>query len=123
MLQCNLARENRQQSLAMCLRKNLAAAYLSRAGRRCADGQGFSSTFFSDEILDFEAGTTVMGWTAPRPASMCQDGRCHNPSEESRPWASLSRICRLTIVGLDIAKSVFQVHGVDAGEAFGAGSY
>src|ERR1700676_5039300 len=21
-----------------------------------------------------------MGWTAPRPASMCQDGRCHNPS-------------------------------------------
>ena len=25
-------------------------------------------------------GVTVMGWTAPRSASMCQDGRCHNPS-------------------------------------------
>jgi len=29
--------------------------------------------------------------------------------EESRPWMKLARI------GLDIAKSVFQVHGVDAG--------
>jgi hypothetical protein len=32
-----------------------------------------------------------MGWTAPRPASMCQDGCCHNPSEGSSPWVSLSR--------------------------------
>ena len=38
---------------------------------------------------------TVMGWTAPRSALMCQDGRCHNPSEGSRPWSSLSGICRL----------------------------
>jgi len=25
------------------------------------------------------AGITVMGWTAPRTASACQDGRCHQP--------------------------------------------
>src|ERR1700737_3859061 len=37
-----------------------------------------------------------MGWTAPRQASMCQNGRCHNPSEESRRWGSLSTICRLS---------------------------
>jgi hypothetical protein len=32
----------------------------------------------------------------------------------SRPWASLSGICRVTRVGLDLAKRVFQVHAVEA---------
>ena len=33
-----------------------------------------------------------MGWTAPRRHQVCQDGVVTNPSEGSRPWASLSRI-------------------------------
>ena len=53
--------------------------------------------FAASSELDYQQsyGVTVMGWTAPRSASMCQDGRCHNPSEGSRPWSSLSGICRL----------------------------
>ena len=44
--------------------------------------------------------TTVMGWTAPRAASTCQDGRCQNPSEGSRPWESLStNLASVTRVG------------------------
>ena len=39
-----------------------------------------------------------MGWTAPRTASACQDGRCQTHLKGSRPWASLSGICRLSRV-------------------------
>ena len=38
----------------------------------------------------------MIGWTAPRTASACQDGRGQNPSKGSRPWASLTGICRLS---------------------------
>jgi hypothetical protein len=65
-----------------------------------------------------------MGWTAPPPASMCQDGRCHNPSEAGRLLRnrldkpsmnkSIRNLSSITVVGLDIAKNVFRVHCVDA---------
>ena len=52
-----------------------------------------------------------MVWTPPLPNGivMCQSGRCYdhfNEEEESG--------MKTTTIGLDIAKSVFQVHGVDA---------
>src|SRR5665213_4270445 len=34
----------------------------------------------SDRLCGYSR-VTVMGWTAPQSALMCQDGRCHNPSE------------------------------------------
>ena len=49
----------------------------------------------------------MMGWT-PRPtASMCQSGGVEHHLRE----ASVSEV---SIIGLDIAKHVFQAHGVDA---------
>jgi transposase len=43
--------------------------------------------------------------------AMCQTGSCHNPvtqQEESK--------MNVTRIGLDLAKNVFQVHGVDRNE-------
>src|SRR5262245_25675714 len=49
-----------------------------------------------------------MGWIAPLAASTCQTGVLKNHQE----WEpSMSEI---TTIGLDLAKHVFQVHGVDA---------
>src|ERR1700691_2590805 len=56
-----------------------------------------------------------MGWTAPRTASACQDGRCRNPSEGKPSLGkSIRNFTTVTRVGLDLAKRVFQVHAVDA---------
>src|SRR6476620_9120203 len=53
----------------------------------------------------------VMLWTAPPPAHGCHGcGRCSG-SHDSEERAMQT----ITTIGLDIAKSVFQVHGVDAG--------
>ena len=46
-----------------------------------------------------------MGWTAPT-ASMCHDAGCLNRQKEP-PAMSIS------MIGLDTAKTVFQIHGVD----------
>ena len=50
-----------------------------------------------------------MLWTAPPPAHECQGCGCckasHDPEEPTRQ--------AVTTIGLDIAKSVFQVHGID----------
>src|SRR5271163_955802 len=57
----------------------------------------------------------MMGWTAPRTASACQDGRCQNPSEGKPSMGkSIRNLSTVTRVGLDLAKRVFQVHAVDA---------
>ena len=52
----------------------------------------------------------VMLWTAPPPARECQRcGRCYGSHDsEELPTQTVSTI------GLDITKSVFQIHGVDA---------
>src|SRR5258708_35890577 len=52
----------------------------------------------------------LMLWTARPPARECQGcGRCQG-SHDSEELA----MQMITTIGLDIAKSVFQVHGVDA---------
>jgi hypothetical protein len=52
----------------------------------------------------------MMGWTAPRTASACQDGRCRNPSEgKPSMGTSIQKLSSVTRVGLDLAKRVFQV--------------
>ena len=53
----------------------------------------------------------MMLWTAPPPARECHEGGCclrAHDSEEPIMQAAVRTI------GFDIAKSVFQVHGVDA---------
>src|ERR1700682_2738717 len=51
-----------------------------------------------------------MLWTAPPPARECQD-----VGAVRAPMIRRSQIMQtITTIGLDIAKSVFQVHGVDA---------
>src|SRR5271166_1349804 len=56
-----------------------------------------------------------MGWTAPERHRTCQDGRCQNPSEGKPSMGkSITGLSSVTRVGLDLAKNVFQVHGVDA---------
>ena len=49
----------------------------------------------------------MMLWTAPPPALRCHGRRGVTDSEV---WAMQA----VTTIGLDIAKSIFQVHGVDA---------
>src|SRR5262245_42190832 len=49
----------------------------------------------------------VMLWTAPPPARRCH-GRRGRPDSED--WTMQA----VTTIGLDIAKSIFQVHAVDA---------
>jgi hypothetical protein len=46
-----------------------------------------------------------MLWTAPPPARRCHG---HRGGPDSEDWAMQA----VTTIGLDIAKSVFQVHGV-----------
>jgi hypothetical protein len=63
------------------------------------------------------------GADGARPASKRQDGRCRNPSEAGRllrnrlenpsMGRSIKNLSSVTVVGLDIAKNVFQVHGAD----------
>src|SRR5580692_6401425 len=57
----------------------------------------------------------MMGWTAPRTASACQDGRCRTPSEGKPSMGkSIQEFSSVTRVGLDLAKKIFQVHAIDA---------
>src|SRR5271155_3164454 len=51
-----------------------------------------------------------MLWTAPPPARKCQRSGCCLGSHDSEEL----HMQTITTIGLDIAKSVFQVHGVDA---------
>src|SRR6202045_3988462 len=56
------------------------------------------------------ASLVMMLWTAPPPAR-----ECHRCGAVSAPMIRRSQIMQtITTIGLDIAKSVFQVHGVDA---------
>src|SRR3979411_1464064 len=51
-----------------------------------------------------------MLWTAPPPArGVHKCGRCQGPHDSEEPDMQT-----ITTIGLDIAKSVFQVHGIDA---------
>src|SRR5882724_9452106 len=50
-----------------------------------------------------------MGWTAPAAASACQDEVVDRELIKGEP--SMEQI---TTIGLDLAKNLFQVHGVDA---------
>src|SRR6187200_490640 len=51
-----------------------------------------------------------MLWTAPPPARECHRcGGCWGPHDSEEPIMQA-----ITTIGLDIAKSVFQVHGIDA---------
>src|SRR4029450_13656879 len=51
-----------------------------------------------------------MLWTAPPPARQCHGyGCCLRPHGSEEPHMQT-----VTTIGLDIAKSVFQIHGVDA---------
>src|SRR5262245_37809662 len=55
----------------------------------------------------------MMLWTAPPPARKCQrSGCCYWTHDSEEP-----NMQRVTTIGLDIAKSVFQVHGIDAAGA------
>src|SRR5262252_6804318 len=50
-----------------------------------------------------------MGWTPPlATASMCQSGSADQPLEPRGASAM-----KITTIGIDLAKNVFQVHGVD----------
>jgi len=50
-----------------------------------------------------------MEWTPPPDAAlMCQSGSVDQPLKSKR-----ASITKITTVGIDLAKSVFQVHGVD----------
>lgn len=49
-----------------------------------------------------------MGWTAPAAASLCAKG---GPSEVHKGEPSDMQV---TTIGLDLAKNVLQLHGVDA---------
>ena len=53
----------------------------------------------------------VMVWTPPLPngIAMCQSGRVKPPLNEEE-----ESVMNITTIGLDIAKNVFQLHGVDA---------
>src|ERR1017187_3076032 len=52
----------------------------------------------------------LMLWTAPPPGRECHEcGCCYGPHNLEEP-----SMHTITTIGLDIAKSVFQVHGVDA---------
>src|SRR6266481_8511774 len=53
----------------------------------------------------------MMGWTAPRTASMCQTGDVDSTRRREPSMGEIS------MIGLDLAKNVFQVHGVDASGA------
>jgi len=62
----------------------------------------------------------VMLWTAPAPAS-CSIASCakmvvvEQPSEGAPSMGkSITDLSSVTTIGLDLAKHVFQVHGVDA---------
>src|SRR6476646_978529 len=52
----------------------------------------------------------LMLWTAPPPARKCQRSGCCLGSQDSEELSMQA----ITTIGFDIAKSVFQVHGVDA---------
>jgi hypothetical protein len=52
----------------------------------------------------------LMGWTPPT-ASMCQSGGVETPLEGEASMGNVS------IIGLDLAKNVFQAHGADASGA------
>src|SRR5260370_31145851 len=56
-----------------------------------------------------------MGWTAPRRHQTCQDGCCQKPHLKGKPSMGkcTTGFSSVTRVGLDLAKNVFQVHGVD----------
>ena len=84
-------------SSAACIALQDATGHkVVNVAQRSISGRVFKlRPFRTGEFSDKAVIITVMGWTAPRSASMCQDGRCHNPSEGSRPWSSLSGICRL----------------------------
>src|SRR6478609_9671510 len=51
----------------------------------------------------------LMLWTAPPPARECHGCGCLRPHDSQEPLMQT-----VTTIGLDIAKSVFQVHGIDA---------
>nr|WP_250814038.1 hypothetical protein [Neorhizobium tomejilense] len=60
-------------------------------------------------IAEPRYGRDLMWWTASAPGiAMCQSVAVESHMRESRPW------CMVSTIGLDIAKHVFQVHGVDA---------
>jgi len=49
----------------------------------------------------------LMGWTAPATASLCQDEAVRSHPQE--PF-----MAQVSTIGLDLAKNVFQIHGIDA---------
>jgi len=80
--------------------------------RKGASGKQPKWTFRKSAGLLGRRVVTVMGWTAPRAASLCQDGRCRNPIEGKPSMAKNSaNLHTVTRVGLDLAKNVFQLHG------------
>src|SRR6202020_218754 len=57
----------------------------------------------------------MMGWTAPRTASACQEAVVKTRSEGKPSMGKSSlNLSTVTRVGLDLAKNAFQVHAVDA---------
>jgi Transposase len=56
-----------------------------------------------------QSGPVLMLWTAPPPAR-----KCHGCGAVKAPHDSEPHMQAVTTIGLDIAKSVFQIHGVDA---------
>src|SRR6202020_2892871 len=57
----------------------------------------------------------MMGWTAPRTASACQEAVVKTRSEGKPSMGkSIRNLSTVTRVGLDLAKNAFQVHAVDA---------
>ena len=58
----------------------------------------------------------VMGWTAPRRHQACQDGVVETASQRRAVHGKFTEnLAQVTRVGLDLAKTVFQVHGVERG--------
>jgi hypothetical protein len=56
-----------------------------------------------------------MEWSAPlpEPASMRQTGDSSQPDEAERTMSKHSENRQVEVLGIDLAKSSFQVHGVD----------
>jgi hypothetical protein len=79
-----------------------------------ANKRQFSAAAGTGAQLRSGAPTGMMGWTAPRTASACQDGRCRTISEGKPSMGkSIRNLSTVTRVGLDLAKRVFQVHAVE----------
>ena len=81
----------------------------SRPGAVPSDCVKFVCSHRRDRIFRNAVRLLLMPWTAPPPARECHGCGCWQGPHNSK----VPNMQAITTLGLDIAKSVFQVHGVD----------